>query len=91
MNRITMTKLFGAGCLSLSLAVAPLMLPAMAQNDASDTVAVVKDRDFDWGWLGLLGLIGLAGFAGGKSASDEGSARYRDPADPNVRDRPGTY
>jgi hypothetical protein len=20
-----------------------------------------RDRDFDWGWLGLLGLIGLAG------------------------------
>lgn len=47
-------------------------LPASAQSrtDTDDTVAantdtvsrtIVRDDNFEWGWVGLLGLIGLAG------------------------------
>ena len=57
----------------LSLAVMTA-LPAFAQNannantrgadraDRTETPRVVeREKDTDWGWLGLLGLLGLAG------------------------------
>jgi len=35
-----------------------------------------RERDFDWGWLGLLGLIGLAGLS---RKHEEPVTRYREP------------
>lgn len=84
MKRNALSKVIGAGVLSLGLATLPLTMPAGAQTDVTtDTTAVDTtplqvsegDRDFDWGWLGLLGLIGLAGLA----KKPEETVRYRDP------------
>ena len=84
------SKLIGAGVLSLSLAALPLTLPASAQTNTgssgtsgADTTSTYNnsntadqgDRDFDWGWLGLLGLIGLAGL----TKRHEEPVRYREP------------
>lgn len=86
MKLSSLSKVVSAGALSLGLAVAPLAIPASAQ-DATTTDPVIDapvpdaqdfqevDRGFDWGWLGLLGLIGLAGLAGKR----EEPTRYREP------------
>jgi hypothetical protein len=54
--------------------VAALLFSAGAMNAQTPTeprtdqptlgVTVDRERDFDWGWLGLLGLIGLLGLTG---------------------------
>jgi hypothetical protein len=87
MKRNVLSKVIGAGVISLSLATLPLTLPAGAQTDGTTTGTTDTtfdntptqvsegDRDFDWGWLGLLGLIGLAGLA----KKPEETVRYRDP------------
>ena len=82
-----LSKVVGAGVLTLSMAVLPLTVPASAQtntgtNTTTDTIpsqevrTVESDRNFDWGWLGLLGLLGLEGLAGRKH---EETTPYRDP------------
>lgn len=82
-----LSKVVGAGVLTLSMAVLPLTTPASAQTNtdtntttntapSQDVRTVESDRNFDWGWLGLLGLLGLAGLAGRKH---EEPTRYPDP------------
>jgi hypothetical protein len=76
MKSFSLSKIVGAGALSLSMAVVPLMMPASAQTSNGTTTStspsttsttttetVKQDRGFDWGWLGLIGLAGLAGLA----------------------------
>jgi len=46
------------GSINLAIAQAPTDTPPQQQNDMR------RDRDFDWGWLGLIGLLGLGGLAG---------------------------
>jgi hypothetical protein len=86
MKRSNLAKLVGTGVLSLSLAIAPSILPASAQtgtdapagtNTGVDSRAgyTENDRDFDWGWLGLLGLLGLAGL----TRKPEERVSYREP------------
>lgn len=87
MKLSNLSKVVGAGVLTLSMATMPLTLPASAQDSSGtgttgDTTqtqgtdnATTGDRDFDWGWLGLLGLAGLAGLA----RKREEPTRYRDP------------
>lgn len=86
MKRSNLAKFVGTGILSLSLAIAPTMLPASAQTDTtapsgtntgvdSRTGYTENDRDFDWGWLGLLGLLGLAGL----TRKSEERVSYREP------------
>lgn len=69
MKRSDLSKVVGAGVLSLSLAIVPLALPASAQTSSPESNAPTmdttpfqetKDDNNNWGWLGLLGLIGLA-------------------------------
>lgn len=68
MNLSSLPKVAGAGVLAISLAIAPLALPAVAQNNSEsnnptfDTTPLQETKnDFNnFGWLGLLGLIGLA-------------------------------
>lgn len=96
MKHSNLSKILGAGVLTLSMALLPLSLPASAQEGSGtgttgdnmqtqgtdNTVAGEQgDRDFDWGWLGLIGLAGLAGLA----RKREEPTRYRDPADPANR------
>ena len=79
-----LSKVVGAGVLTLSMAILPLTLSASAQTgtttennpqlQGTDVVAT-RDNDFDWGWLGLIGLAGLAGLA----RKREEPTRYRDP------------
>ena len=82
MKGFNLSKVVGAGVLSLSLVTLPLTLPAFAQTDTASPNAMQGtenaeegDRDFDWGWLGLIGLAGLAGLA----KKREEPVRYRDP------------
>jgi MYXO-CTERM domain-containing protein len=87
MKPFNLSKIVGAGVLSLSMTILPLALPASAQTTTTpDTTgdntqtegtdnADTGDRDFDWGWLGLIGLAGLAGLA----RKREEPTRYRDP------------
>jgi len=70
-----LSKIAGAGALAVTLAVAPLTLPAQAQNNAPDTTTQqngdvdargpigenTRRDNNDWGWFGLLGLTGLLG------------------------------
>ncbi|NWF58659.1 MAG: WGxxGxxG-CTERM domain-containing protein [Fischerella sp.] len=78
-----LTKVVGAGIVTLGMIILPLTLPAQAQTtptapDTTTTTPTTRyDDGFDWGWLGLLGLLGLAGLAGRKR-NDE-PTRYRDP------------
>jgi hypothetical protein len=80
MQRYNLFKIVGIGVISLSAAIAPLVLPASAQVNApeTETSRTTQDNDFDWGWLGLLGLAGLAGLAG-KKHSDNTVRRDPDP------------
>jgi len=82
----SLSKVVGLGALSISLAVAPLAIPASAQDATTNAPAIdapvpdaedvaEADRNFDWGWLGLLGLLGLAGLTGRR----EEPVRYREP------------
>ena len=74
MKSSNLSKVIGAGMLSLSLALVPLSLPAAAQNNTEPNTTNVetnrptmdttpfqetKDDNNNWGWLGLIGLIGL--------------------------------
>jgi len=99
MKRSDLSKAIGAGIIAAGLAIAPAHLPASAQTNTapgtnsrdttttttprSDVYSAEKDRDFDWGWLGLLGLSGLLGLMPRKR---EENVRYttttgdRDPA-----------
>jgi hypothetical protein len=91
-----LTKVIGAGVLSLSMAMMPLTLPAKAQVTQPGTTpgvtepgvqttprtTVREEGDFDWGWLGLIGLFGLAGLLG-KNRTNE-PTRYRDPSTPGA-------
>jgi len=68
MNRSSLAKFVGAGVITLGLAMAPLALPATAQNTAESDSPTVDTTPFqetkndfnNFGWLGLIGLIGLA-------------------------------
>lgn len=87
MKGLNLSKVAGAGVLSLSLVTLPLTLPASAQEASPNAMQGTEnveegDRDFDWGWLGLIGLAGLAGLA----KKREEPVRYRDPDPAN---RPG--
>lgn len=92
MKRSDLSKVVGAGVLSVSLALVPLTLPSYAQTSPGSGAGTTSptgdtttqqsteseqgDRDFDWGWLGLLGLGGLAGLARKKQ---ETHVAYREP------------
>ncbi len=81
------SKLVGAGIVSLGIALVPLNLPATAQNSVDENTTAPGeqaageegDRDFDWGWLGLLGLAGLAGLI------KRDSTEYRNPNTADTR------
>lgn len=75
MKRSDLSKVVGAGVLTLSLAILPLSLPASAQTGGDSNTTTedtskptidttpfqeTKDDHNNWGWLGLIGLIGLA-------------------------------
>ena len=97
MKRSDLSKAIGAGIIAAGLAIAPAHLPASAQTNTapgtnsttttttprSDVYNADRERDFDWGWLGLLGLSGLLGLMPKKR---EENVRYttttgdRDPA-----------
>ena len=97
MKRSDLSKAIGAGIIAAGLAIAPAHLPASAQTNTapgtnsttttttprSDVYNADRERDFDWGWLGLLGLSGLLGLMPKKH---EENVRYttttgdRDPA-----------
>ena len=93
MKRSNLSKVVGAGVVTVSMALLPLTMPASAQTNPDNTTTVdpatsgqdvvVENEDdgFDWGWLGLLGLAGLAGLAGRKNSEP---TAYRDP-DPASR------
>jgi len=87
MMKHNFTKAIGAGVLTLSLGILPL-IPAQAQTttnpgvNTAPTTTTYERNDFDWGWLGLIGLLGLAGLAGRKR-NDE-PTRYRDPNTPGA-------
>ena len=95
-----LSKIAGAGAIAVTLAVAPLTLPAQAQNNASDTttqqngdvdargpISENTDRDHnDLGWLGLLGLTGLLGLLPKKHKETVHNVNN----DPNVVVRPGS-
>ena len=70
MQRSNLSKIIGAGVLTLSTAIMPSTLPASAQVVAPgierEVIYEPEDDDFDWGWLGLIGLLGLAGLGGKK-------------------------
>lgn len=92
MNRSDLSKIVGAGFLTLSMAILPLM-PAEAQNGtgtgttntAPNTTGDNTNQgsdyaatgDRDFDW-GWLGLIGLAGLAGLARKREE-PVRYQDP------------
>lgn len=76
-------KFVHTGVLALTLVVAPLTLPAVAQVEA-EREGIYEDNDSDWSWLGLLGLAGLAGLAG--KNRDQPTA-YRDPNAPSSSQR----
>nr|WP_210404178.1 WGxxGxxG family protein [Chroococcidiopsis sp. TS-821] len=77
------SKIAGASIIALSVAVAPLSLPANAQTTTTPntttttTVQETRDDNNSWGWLGLLGLIGLAGLF----RQPKRTVAYRDPAE----------
>jgi hypothetical protein len=85
-----LSKVVGAGVLSLSLATLPLSLPASAQNNAESNAPTVDTTPFqetqndhnNWGWLGLLGLIGLANLF----RKPKEPTVYRDPNAPSSSD-----
>jgi hypothetical protein len=95
-----LSKIAGAGAIAVTLAVAPLTLPAQAQNNTSDTttqqtgdvdargpISENTNRDNnDWGWLGLLGLTGLLGLLPKKQKETVHHVNN----DPNVVVRPGS-
>jgi len=69
MKRSNLSKVIGAGVLTLSMAIVPLTLPASAQllEPGVEREGIYEtEDDFDWGWLGLIGLFGLAGLGGRK-------------------------
>lgn len=87
------SKVIGASIVALSLAMAPLTLPTLAQNQNSaesnnptfDTTPLQEtENDFNnFGWLGLIGLIGLANLFRKRRPhrhSDEHSSGYHDPS-----------
>ncbi len=55
--------------INLATAQAPADTPPQQQND------VRRDRDFDFGWLGLIGLLGLGGLAGRRRDMTVGTTR----------------
>lgn len=67
MKRSNLSKVVGAGILTLNLAILPLSLPASAQSNAESNTPTVdttplqetEDDNNNWGWLGLIGLVGL--------------------------------
>lgn len=95
----SLSKFVGAGVIAVSLAVAPMTLPAHAQTSApgantqqngtaptSGPIAKNTERQRNhWGWLGLLGLTGLLGFL--KNTREE--VRHVSN-DPNVEVRSNT-
>lgn len=85
MKRCDLSKIVGAGILSLSLTILPLSLPASAQTSPEPNQTNVenegpvldttpfqetKDDNNNWGWLGLIGLIGLANLFRKSKAAD---------------------
>jgi hypothetical protein len=101
MKHSDLSKVLGAGILTLSMAILPIALPASAQssnttdpsNASPGDTAVYQDgsvdqgqRSFDWGWLGLLGLIGLAG----RLANKRSETTYTEP-NVEVRSRTDRY
>jgi len=60
MNRSDLSKVVGAGVLSLSLTIVPLSLPAFAQNNAESNAYL---RHYPFQKLRMIIIIGLARFA----------------------------
>jgi len=96
----SLSKAVGAGVISLSLATAPFIEPAAAQNAVPNNPTVdttpfqeTKNDFNNFGWLGLIGLLGLVKLFQKQKHEPE---RYRDPnigtstgyVDPNARNRP---
>ena len=100
MKHSNLSKIVGAGVLSLSMAILPLTMPASAQTGTgtgttetapSTTGDTMQNQGTDSAERGdrdfdwgWLGLIGLAGLAGLARKREE-PVRYRDPADPANR------
>jgi hypothetical protein len=81
MKSTKLAKVIGVAALTAGIAIAPVSLPAAAQDTTTTPPdgIVVEEDGFDWGWLGLLGLIGLAGLSGKKNRSADNSV-HRDPS-----------
>jgi LPXTG-motif cell wall-anchored protein len=101
MKLSNLSKFAGAGVIAATLAVAPLTLPAQAQNTAPDTTTqqngsvdatgpindnTNRDDNNDIGWFGLLGLTGLAGLLGRKRKETV----HHVSSEPDVRVRSGS-
>jgi hypothetical protein len=66
MTRNNMSEWVRAVSLAAALILVPFAATASAQNNnvnsaRTETRAVDRDDDRDWGWLGLIGLAGLLG------------------------------
>ncbi len=68
MRHIDLQKMTRNGVFALGLAVVAVSPVAAQPSNARNvnrvettTRTVDRDKDTDWGWLGLLGLAGLAG------------------------------
>lgn len=75
MKRSDLSKIIGGSLMVVSLVILPSTLPSSAQSNTSPDTGRTnttprsdvyntnrdRDRDADWGWLGLLGLTGLLG------------------------------
>jgi hypothetical protein len=97
------SKFLGAGVLATSLAVAPLTLPAQAQNTAPDNTGTTTQQnervdtagvrtqatERDNNHWGWFGLLGLIGLAGLLKKNQPESVRYVNN-DPNVGARSGS-
>ncbi len=99
MKRSDLSKAIGAGIIAAGLAIAPAHLPASAQTNTapgtnsttttttprSNVYNADRERDFDWGWLGLLGLSGLLGLMPKKREENVRHTTTTGDRDPAVR------
>ncbi|MUL38297.1 WGxxGxxG family protein [Gloeocapsopsis dulcis] len=88
MKHSSLSKVIGASIITMSVAVLPLSLPAVATTTTPDTtttttVQETREDNNSWGWLGLLGLVGLAGLF----RQPKRTVAYRDPAESGTTPR----
>ena len=75
MKRFNLLQTIRGSALALSFIAVTAVVSASAQNnnnatlrtDPTPRVAVERDDDTNWSWLGLLGLAGLAGLLKGST------------------------